>query len=326
LVLGGTRFLGPPSVRWLLDAGHEVMLFHRGGAEPSECADAEHVHGDFAAFAESLPKLIGFRPDVVLDLVPYMDKGGHGVWHFAGVADRAVVVTSLDVYRAFAVAWGSESGEIEPTPLTEDSPVRAGPAPDLTPDIDFDNLEVERALLDRPELPVTVLRLPMIFGPNDPMHRLFHYVRRMDDGRQAIIIDEAQASLRWSRGYVENVAAAVGLAVDDPRSAGLIFNVAAKETPSEAEWVRWIGDAYGWTGEVVVAPTESLPPTMRSPLKMRQDMVVSSERIRAELGYTEPVPRGEALQRTVEWTHAYPPASEPLDYSLEDRVLQVVAR
>jgi nucleoside-diphosphate-sugar epimerase len=139
--LGGTRFLGPPTVRWLIDAGHEVTIFHRGGAEPSACADAEHVHGDFAAFAESLPKLIAFRPDVVLDIVPYIDKAGHGVRHFAGLADRAVVVTSLDVYRAFAIAWGSESGEIEPTPLTEDSPVRAGSAPDLTPDIDFDNLE-----------------------------------------------------------------------------------------------------------------------------------------------------------------------------------------
>jgi nucleoside-diphosphate-sugar epimerase len=173
---------------------------------------------------------------------------------------------------------------------------------------------------------VTVLRLPMIFGPNDPMHRLFQYVRRMDDGRRAIIIDEARASLRWSRGYVDNVAAAVGLAVDDPRSAGRVFNVAAEETPTEAEWVRWIGDACGWTGEIVVASTESLPPTMQSPLKVRHDIIVSSERIRAELGYAEPIARGEALQRTVAWTHAHPPATEPLDYSLEDGVLQAIAR
>jgi nucleoside-diphosphate-sugar epimerase len=34
LVLGGTRFLGPPTVRWLLDAGHEVKVFHRGDTEP----------------------------------------------------------------------------------------------------------------------------------------------------------------------------------------------------------------------------------------------------------------------------------------------------
>lgn len=325
LVLGGTRFLGPPTARWLLDAGHDVTIFHRGRVEPAVCADAEHVHGDFATFAESLPKLIAARPEVVLDVVPYIDKAGHGVRHFAGVADRAVIVTSLDVYRAFAIAWGSESGDIEPTPLTEDSAIRACPAPDLTPDIDYDNVEVERALFDRVDLPVTVLRLPMIFGPNDPQHRLFQYVRRMKDDRPVIILDEARASLRWSRGYVDNVAVAVGVAVHDDRSAGRVFNVAAEETPTEAEWVRWIGNACGWAGDILTAPTELLPPAMRSPLKARQDMLVSSDRIRAELGYTEPIPRGEALQRTVVWTHEHPPATEPLDYSLEDSVLQAIA-
>ncbi len=326
LVLGGTRFIGPPTVRWLLDSGHDVVLFHRGDAEPRACADAEHIHGDFTTFADSLTQLIRLQPDVVLDTVPYLDKAGHGVSHFAGHADRAVVLTSLDVYRAFAVAWGSEDGDIEPTPLTEDSPLRSGPAPDLTPDIDFDNLEIERALREEAELPVTVLRLPMIYGPNDAQHRLFNYVRRMDDGRDAIILDEARASLRWSRGYVDNVAAAVGLAAADPRSARRVFNVAPRDTPTEAEWVRSIGDTCGWNGEIVVAPTDSLPASMRSPLAIRQDMAVDSERIRAELGYTEPVPLDEGLERTVAWTRAHPPATEGVDYSSEDRVLATLLR
>jgi nucleoside-diphosphate-sugar epimerase len=123
---------------------------------------------------------------------------------------------------------------------------------------------------------------------------------------------------------VDNVAAAVGLAVDDARSAGRVFNVAAEEAPAEVEWVRSIGDACGWIGDVVVAPTELLPPAMRSPLKARQDIIVSSERIRAELGYAETIAPGEALQRTVAWTRAYPPATEPVDYATEDAVLSAV--
>jgi nucleoside-diphosphate-sugar epimerase len=304
-----------------MDAGHEVVVFHRGGSESQTCAVTDHIHGDFVTFATSLPTLIDLRPDVVLDTVPYIRKSGHGVLHFAGLAERAVVVTSLDVYRAFAVAWGSEEGNVEPTPLTEDSPLRAGPSPDLEVGIDYDNLEVEHAVLGQSELPVTVLRLPMIYGPNDEQNRLFQYVRRMDDGRDAIVLDEARASLRWSRGYVDDVAAAVALAVVDPRSARRVFNVAALDTPSEAEWVRWIADACGWKGEVVVVPTESLPPSMRVPLAVRQDMAVSSERIRAELGYSEPTPFLEGLRRTVEWTRANPPTTEPLDYTIEDRVL-----
>lgn len=321
LVLGGTRFLGPPVVRWLLEAGHDVTLFHRGGAEPEAAAGAAHIHGDFGAITDFLPRLRRLRPGVVLDVVPYIDKAGHGVSHFVGVAERAVVVTSLDVYRAFAVAWGREGVGVEATPLTEESPLRSGRSPDLTSDIDFDNLEVERGLRGRAELPVTVLRLPMIYGPGDPMHRLFHYIRRMDDGRPAIILDEARASRRWSRGYVENVAAAVGLAVVDPRSSGRIFNVAAPETPTEAAWVRQIGEAAGWYGDVVTAPSESLPPDLRSPLKVPQDLVVSSERLRMELDYSEPVTAAEALRRTIVWERKNPPPTQPPDYVAEDAVL-----
>jgi nucleoside-diphosphate-sugar epimerase len=322
LVLGGTRFIGPPTVQLLVDAGHEVTLFHHGRSEPRAAAGAEHVHGDFAAFAESVPMLRELSPDVVVDTVPYIRKSGHGVLHFAGIADRAVVVTSLDVYRAFAVAWGSEGdGVAEPMPVTEESPLRAASSPDLTADIDFDNLDVERALVDQAELAVTVLRLPMVYGQNDERHRLFNYVRRMDDRREAIILDESRASLRWSRGYVDNVAAAVALAASDPRSRGRIYNVAALKTPTETEWVRSIGKACGWTGDVVVAPTESLPPAMRSPLAVRQDLIVSSERIRGELDYVEQVSLEEGLRRTVDWTRANPPSDEPVDYSGEDRVL-----
>ena len=80
--------------------------------------------------------------DVVLDMVPFLDKGGHGVMHFRGVADRAVVITSCDVYRAFGRLWRSEPGQPEPVPLTEDSPLRSGPAADTgAEDVAYDNID-----------------------------------------------------------------------------------------------------------------------------------------------------------------------------------------
>ena len=69
LVLGGTRFVGPPTVQRLLDLGHEVVLFHRGHSESRPAGQADHIHGDFTNFAESLPKLLDLSPDVVLDTV-----------------------------------------------------------------------------------------------------------------------------------------------------------------------------------------------------------------------------------------------------------------
>jgi nucleoside-diphosphate-sugar epimerase len=298
-----------------------VTVFHRGEKEPPEKAGAEHVHGDFRRLTDYVPRLAQRRPEVVIDVVPYIDKVGHGVRHFRGVAERAVVITSGDVYRAFAVAWGSEAGDLESVPLTEDSATRSGHSPDLSPDIGFDNLEVEQALAADPALPVTVFRLPMVYGEADPQRRLERYVRRMADRRPAIVLDARLANCRWSRGYVENVASAIVLGATNDRAAGRTYNVAEPTTPTELEWIGLVADACGWGGEVVAVAPEDLPRRLRTRLRAEQDLFVSSSRLRAELGYEEPVSLSEGLRQTVEWEREQQQDEPQPDYSDEDRVL-----
>ena len=318
LVLGGTRFVGPFTVRRLVAEGHELTIFHRGETEPALPPTVTHVHGDFARFGEHLDALRALAPDVVVDLVPFMDKAGHGVTHFAAVAERAVVLSSGDVYRAFARLLGSEPGEPDPVPLTEESPLRTGPSPDLGAEIDHDNLDVERALRSV-ELPVTVLRLAVVYGPGDPYNRLGGYVRRMDDGRPAILLEERLAGWRWSREYVENVAAAIAAVVADARSAGRVYNVAPKATLSEEQWVRAIAAAAGWDGQIVRVPSEVLPDAMRVGIDVRQDVVLDSSRIRRELSFVPPVSLGDGLLRAVGWARQTP-VPVP-DYAAEDAAL-----
>jgi nucleoside-diphosphate-sugar epimerase len=322
LVLGGTQFLGPPIVRQLVDDGHEVTLFHRGQHEHPDAAGAEHLHGDFAKFSAYVPELIARSPEVVIDVVPYIDKDGHGIRHFRGIVDRAVLITSQDVYRAFAILHGAEPpNPPQATPLTEDSETRTVLSPDLTPEVDIDNLEVERALTGDPVLPVTVLRLCAIYGAHDAQRRLAYYVRRMDDGRPAIVLDEREARFRHSRGYVENAAAAVVLAATDERARGRTYNVADRYTLTELEWLRKIADVCRWEGEIIPLPAERLPEPLHFPAPEGQDLYVSSERIREELGYSEPVGLEEGLRRAVEWEREQEKDEPAPDYSAEDSVL-----
>ena len=128
---------------------------------------------------------------------------------------------------------------------------------------------------------------------------------------------------RWRspRGYVENVAAAIALAATDERAAGRIYNVGEAEAVSELEWARLIAEAAGWNGRFVTVPTEKAPAHLVSPANLDQDWAADTSRIRAELGYREPVSRSEAIRRTVEWERAHPPAqSDPaqFDYAAED--------
>ena len=160
LVLGGTRFLGPPVVRQLIERGHDVTMFHRGTREPS--------------------------------LLSGLSTG----------SDRS---------------------------------------PELGAEIDFDNLEVEQETAGDDALPVTVLRLPVIYGESDVQRRLAHYVRRMDAGRPVVVLDTRLARLRLSRGYVENVAAAVVLGATDERARGRTYNVAEPVAYTELEWAAAVG-------------------------------------------------------------------------------------
>ena len=321
VVLGGTRFIGPHVVRLLAEAGHEVAVFHRGETEVELPRSVRHVHGDFGELGQHLPEL--GEPDVVIDMVPFIAKsGGHGVLQFKGIARRGVVITSCDVYRAFARFWRSEPGPPDPLPLTEESPLRAKPAPDRgSARVDFDNVEVEEQVRGDPELPVTALRLPATYGPGDRQHRLYELVRPMDDGRPAILIDERFAGWRWARGYVEDVARAIALAAADERATGRVYNVAQQEAYPERQWARTVADAHGWEGEIVAMPHEDLPEPMRADYDERQEFVVGSSRIREELGYEERVPLIEGLRRTIEWERANPPEGVSVDYAAEDEAL-----
>jgi nucleoside-diphosphate-sugar epimerase len=330
LVIGGTKFIGPAAVKRLHGLGHDVTVFHRGDTESSDLPDIAHLHGDRQHLADFTSDFKRLAPDVVLDTVAYTDRDARSVMGaFVGIARRIVVLSSMDVYRAYGRVKGSEPGPPDPVPLTEDAPLRASLYPDAAdvPDArDYDNILVERAVMGDSALPGTVLRLPAVYGQHDYQHRLFPYLKRMNDRRPAIVLDEQIARWRWTRGYVDNVAVAIALAVTDERASGRVYNVGEDHALTEAEWVRAIGRAASWEGEVVVVLRDRLPISLRwwGDAAMEQEWAVDTSRLRAELGYAEVVPHDEALRRTVAWERANPPADFPpalFDYAAEDAVL-----
>jgi nucleoside-diphosphate-sugar epimerase len=173
-------------------------------------------------------------------------------------------------------------------------------------------------------MPGTVLRLPAVYGPRDNQHRLFADVKRMDDGRPAILLDEGLARWRWSWGYVENVASAIALAVADERASGQIYNVADSGVFPLAAWLEAVGRVAGWQGRVITMPRDRLPAHRVPDINPEQDLILDSTRIRRDLGYVEPVGLDEALRATIAWQRAHPPAEvDPVrfDYAAEDAAL-----
>lgn len=299
-VEGGTRFIGPPTVSVLLCLGHDLTIFHRGetGSAPDGVAEILGDRHDLPAQADRLRYT---KPDIVLDMIPIVEKDGQDLMDvFDGHVARVVVISSMDVYRAYGRLIGKEPGPSDPVPLTEESPLRETLYPYRGGDHgrpileDYDKIPIERIVMSRTNLPGTVLRLPMVYGPGDYQHRLFAHVKRIQDGRP-ILLGERASRWRTSRGYVENVADAIALAVTDSRSAGEIYNVAEPEALSEAEWVRSIG------AEPVIVPDANLPEHLIEDAWLQQELVASTVKIRKHLGYSERAGSDDAIRKTVEW-------------------------
>ncbi|MBV9764754.1 MAG: NAD-dependent epimerase/dehydratase family protein [Acidobacteriaceae bacterium] len=296
LVIGGTGFIGPHLVRELCRMGHSVSVFHRGSTKID--LPAEQMLGNRRDLAT-----LHLKADIVIDLILSSGTQAESVMRsFRGVAQRVVAASSIDVYRACGVLHGSEQGPLEPVPLTEDSPLRTKSQtyPPAQMDLlrklfgwiedEYDKIPVERVILGDPELPGTVLRLPMIYGPGDYLHRFHAVLRRIDDGRRVILFEEGWAKWRSPRGYVENVAAALALASVSEQAAGRIYNVAEQPAFSELEWASKIATACNWNGVFLTLPKERMPAHLAQPGNGAQHWEADSTRIRDELGYREPSP------------------------------------
>jgi hypothetical protein len=132
--------------------------------------------------------------------------------------------------------------------------------------------------------------------------------------------------MRATKGYVEDVGAAIALAAVLPQAAGRVYNVGEPDAPTELDWARAIAGTMHWTGSFQLRSDASLPPFLRAPGNTDQHWITDTSRLRAELGFHESVSREEAIRRTVEWQMANAPTGftpHQFDYAAEDAAASV---
>ncbi len=334
LLIGGNGFIGAPLARELSAAGHQVAIFHRGTAISSD--RFFHLQGDRHRLGDYFEKIRDFSPQVIVDVIL---SSGQQAQQLVDVARdlnaRVVAISSMDVYRAAGILQGSESGEVEAMPLTEDSPLSTGRrmyAPELVEKMkstypwltaDYSKAAVEEAVMSG-GAENSVVRLPFVYGPEDRLHRLWGVLKRVWDGRPAILLPDDYAAWCGPRGYVENTAHAIALACTSERARGRIYHVCDEPTVSELQWQEKIAEQAHWRGRFVVLPRAKTPKHLLMPGNAAQHLVADCGRIRRELGYEQPVSTEQAILRTIEWQLRNPPR-QPLfaqfDYAAEDAAL-----
>jgi nucleoside-diphosphate-sugar epimerase len=123
---------------------------------------------------------------------------------------------------------------------------------------------------------------------------------------------------------VENIAHAIALAATSDQAAGGVYNICEEPALQELAFQKRIATLAQWPGKFVVLSRERTPEHLVQPGNAAQHIVASSERIRAELRYKDPVDIDEAIRRTIAWEQTNPPATinpQQFDYDAEDAAL-----
>jgi nucleoside-diphosphate-sugar epimerase len=307
LIIGGTRFLGPYVVKQLTEGGHRVTIFHRGQTNTELPDGVQEMIGDRTQLSDFTSEFKKAEPEVVIDMFPYAEKDAIDLSAvFQSIAKRIVALSSADVYQAYGRLIGLEKGNFTKEAIKEDSPLRSihFPYRNAVNESDwryhYDKILIEKYYMEHSSLPATILRLPMIYGPNDRQHRLWPYLHLINQ-KQTISLDPREADWRTCRGFVENVAHAITLVANNDRAANQIYNVAEENSLTEEEWVQMIQKHCQSEIPIQTIENESLD------FYPEQHLFIDSQKIRQELGYKEIVPFSQGMMETIQWENEHPP-------------------
>ena len=323
LVIGGGGPTGPFVVEGLRRRGYQVAVLNRG-VHPALLPDeVERIVGD-PHFIEPLRTALGNRTfEVVIANYGRLAVIAEAL---AGRTTRFIGVGGFVGYRGFFQPELNRPSGL-PTPTPEEAPF-----------ITEQTVHRFAALVAAAETAVfrhhpdgTVFRYPYVYGPRQLVPREWSVVRRVLDGRRAVILVHGGLGL-LTHAYAENIAHALMLAVDQPAAAaGKTYNCGDEVQLDQRQFVEVAADALGAKLEIISIPDiPSAKPASIFPVP--HHLLMDTHRIRSDLGYRDVVPTVEAVTQTVRWYRDNPPErggeierrmSDVFDYGAEDKLIEL---
>jgi len=182
LILGGTGFLGPHTVRAALARGHEMTLFNRGKTNPHLFPELEKLRGDRYT---DISALKGRKWDAVIDTFAYVPRVvEESATLLADAVRQYVLISSISAYKDF-----SKPGMDETAPV-------ATVEPEIIEQVKHHREALQhygafKALCEQTAekcMPgrVTNIRPGLISGPGDPSDRFTYWPVRVSRGGEVL--------------------------------------------------------------------------------------------------------------------------------------------
>jgi 2'-hydroxyisoflavone reductase len=182
LFLGGTGFLGPHTVRYALERGHDVTLFNRGRTNTDLFPELETIIGNRDPKIDvGLEGLKGREWDAVIDTSGYVPRivGASGELLSDSVG-QYLFVSTICQYDNWAE--GGTNGTEERPRATLDDPATEDVATHYCALKAYCERAVEAAMPGR----VTQIRPGLIVGPRDNTDRFTYWPVRIDRGGEVL--------------------------------------------------------------------------------------------------------------------------------------------
>jgi len=297
LVIGGTTFFGKAIVEELLKAGYRVTIFTRGNQHPPFWDQVEHIQGDRKQPDDFHKKLSGKTFDAVIDNIAFTaDHVKEALKTFKDNVGRYVLTSSASVYYTGSMTM----------PLHEDDVDLSFQAPKGEENSPFwsytlGKIGTERVLREQDELPYTIIRPPMVLGPEDHTLRGYFYFQRLMDGKPLIVTNGGVQSFRLA--YSRDLARGYLLALKSKRAVNQAYNIAQREIIQLAELLKEAAKVLELQPSLVHVPQdilESCGLKYADPYALMTNFIPDISKAEQEIGYVT-TPFTKWLTETVCW-------------------------
>jgi nucleoside-diphosphate-sugar epimerase len=244
LILGGSSFLGLHLTRVLQEEGHQVIWLNRGRSPVPIRIEVPLIRADRNKPLTLAKMLADVTCDIIIDLSGY--RPAQVVPVLEAFRDRGlshyIFCSSVAVYQGFSGWMNSDFSPWDnyfQIPVTEEHPLRPSHS------YGWHKLKCEELLLEayvQSGFPVTILRLPPVFGPWDYKCREFFYIRQMQELRAVLLLEGGHNLIH--NLYVADFAKVCADLIGRPESYGLVFNVAPREPITLRRYVALMAEAF----------------------------------------------------------------------------------
>lgn len=319
LVIGGTGLISTGIVRQLVEAGHDVVAYHRGETTTSLPDAVEHVYGDRTASDAFEAQMADLDVDCVIDMVCFRPAAARSaISAFEGRIDQFVFCSTESVHRR----------PFESIPIDEGAPRRPP-----TTEYGANKTRCEDLFVEAHEngaFETTIIRPWATYGDEGPILHTFgdgtYYIDRIRRGKPIVV--HGDGSSVWGPCHRDDVARAFVNAVGTERAFGETYLVTSEEPVSWRRYHQRVADALDAPDpELVTIPTEVLRAVAPDRTSLLEDFlqysaVFDNSKARTDLGFEYTIDWETGVRRTVARLEERDQIQDSDEVPFDDRLIE----